>query len=333
MGIFSWRNKPKQKAASDGEMSFLDHLEELRWHLVRSLGVVLVIGIVVFIYRKPVMDDIIFGPYRTDFYTNKTLAKVTTYLDEVTAEWDDAEVEEPPANEEELLTAEEAAAADDGTPSKWVKGLGVKGDKPFQALSPYEQFLKSLTIAVVGGIIVGFPYIAWEIWRFIRPGLTSREIKKARGFVFFLSLLFFAGVSFGYWIISPLAVQFLASFEVSELVTNQWRFDEAVTMVVRLALAAGLLFELPLATYFLARIGILTSDFMRKHRKHAAVILLIVSAIITPPDWITQVLIFIPLAGLYEVSIWVAKRVEKNDEKDRLADKEKEDKDAKPEPA
>ena len=311
-------------------MSFLDHLEELRWHLFRSLGVVLVIGIGVFVFRFYVLDVIIFGPYRADFPTNELVSDAKEKLDGFMAELDG---EEPTAKSKEnetgsgTLTPEEAAAADEGKPSKWIKGLGLSGDKPFQVLSPYEQFLKSLTIAFVGGVIIGFPYIAWEIWRFIKPGLTGREVKKARGFVFFLSLLFFSGVSFGYWVISPLAAQFLASFQASELVTNQWRFDEAVTMVVRLCLAAGLLFELPLATFFLTRIGILSSDWMRKHRKHATVVLLIVSAIITPPDWITQVLIFIPLSLLYEVSIQVAKRVEKQLEKERLEDNNRIDSD------
>lgn len=289
----------------------MDHLEELRWHVLRSLGVVIVVSIVVFVFRVYVVDTIVFGPYKTNFITNQYLEKVTNYVTELTGETPDPV---------ETETEEEAIQPQKAEVTEWVRGLGSDGKAPFQALSPYEQFLRSITIALVGGVIVAFPYIAWEIWKFIKPGLTSKEVGKARGFVFFLSLLFFLGVSFGYFIISPLAVQFLANFQVSEMVTNQWRFAEAVTMIVRLALAAGLLFELPLLTYFLTRVGIISSDWMKKYRRHAAVVLLIVSAIITPPDWITQVLIFIPLAVLYEISIMVAKRVEKNEEKQRLED-------------
>jgi sec-independent protein translocase protein TatC len=160
---------------------------------------------------------------------------------------------------------------------------------------------------------LAFPYILWELWRFIKPALSKKEISYARGLVFFSSMLFFIGILFGYFFLSPLSIQFLGSYKVSELVSNEINLDSYVSFIATLTFATGIIFEMPILVYFLSKIGILGSKWMMKNRRYAVVVILVLAGILTPsPDIASMILMFIPLYGLYELSILVALGVEKN---------------------
>ena len=287
MGIISnfkkFRVKPAQNNgqnghAQEGEMSFLEHLEELRWHLLRSLAAILVFTVILFAYIEFITDEIIFYTFQPDFPLHRWLCSIRTSLC----------FEEMPV---EFITTK-----------------------------PYEQFIKSITISFLGGFILSFPYFIWEVWRFIKPGLHSHERKYLRGTVFFSSLLFFSGVLFAYYIIVPFAAQFLANYQISSQVENKWTFHAVIGMVSRLVLAGGIMFELPIVVYFLSKVGIITPQSMKQYRRHAVVVLLILSAVITPPDVTSQVLIFIPLMLLYQLSIWISAVVNRRREKELAED-------------
>ena len=261
-------------------MTFLDHLEELRWHLIRSFAAIVIIGIAIFIYRKWVVDEVILGLLGAEFPTNQLLCFLRGLDSEACAK----------AVEASLI-----------------------------ALSPQEQFLKTIEISLVGGFIVAFPYVLWEFWRFIKPGLHKHEARAVRGNVAVMSILFFIGVSFGYYIISPFSIQFFSSFTISDGIENTWRIGKVISLVMQIVLGAGIIFEMPILMYYLAKMGIITPDILKAYRRHAIVILLLMAAVITPPDIMSQVLIFIPLFLLYEVSVRIVKRVHKKREKELAA--------------
>ena len=177
------------------------------------------------------------------------------------------------------------------------------------------QFSTHITTSIFAGFVLAFPYVFWELWRFIRPALHANEIKMARGIVFFSSVLFLFGILFGYYIIAPLSVNFLGSYQVSSVVSNQISLTSFMTTVTTVSFANGIIFELPILVYFLTKIGLLTPSFMRIYRRHAMVLILVLSAIITPPDITSQILVSLPLIVLYEISISISKRVIKNQEK------------------
>ena len=257
-------------------MSFLDHLEALRWHLVRAVSVVMILAIVLFFMKELVFDTILFGPKKTDFITYKILCSLSHFL----------------GKGDEMCVA----------------------DIPFSLINTdlAGQFTMHMWVAFVGGLIIGIPYVLWEIWRFIRPALTEKERGKTQGFVFFSTVLFLSGVLFSYFVIVPLSVLFLGSYQVSAEVKNMVSIDSYISAVTTLTLVTGLVFELPIIVYFFTRFGILTPDFMKKYRKHAVVVILIVGAVITPsPDITSQLLVSIPLYILYEASIFVSKYVVK----------------------
>ncbi|MEM7368913.1 MAG: twin-arginine translocase subunit TatC [Bacteroidota bacterium] len=257
----------KEKTGEEKEMSFLEHLEELRWHLMRSIIAILLVGIVLFINIQWFIADVVLAPMQSDFPTNEILSR--------------------------------------------LRGLDVAESIQVMiiAITPYEQFLRALTVSAIGGFIFSFPYIIWEIWRFIKPGLHNNEKKGLRGNVVVMSLLFFIGISFSYFIITPFALQFFSTFQIMEGVENQWRIGNIIAMITQIAIAGGLIFEMPIIVYYLSKIGLLTPEIMKAYRRHAIVVLLILAAIITPPDWITQILIFIPLTLLYETSIRISAMV------------------------
>lgn len=257
----------------DSEMSFLDHLEELRWHLVRSIVAILVCAIVVFMAKNFVFKEVIFGPRYEDFPTYRFLCGLSDFL-----------CLEPPLFN--LITRE----------------LG-------------EQFIVHMKVSFILGLIISFPYIFWEIWRFIKPGLYEKEQKAARGIVFVCSFLFFLGVAFGYYIISPFAITFLAGYEIEGAIASP-TLASYVNYMTMFTLPTGLVFELPIVVYFFSKIGLLTPDFMKAYRRQAFVLILILASIITPPDVMTQLLISVPLYFLYEISIYISKRVVKNLEKE-----------------
>ena len=257
------------------EMSFMDHLEALRWHLVRSAIAICVLGVGLFFMKELVFDTIILGPKHTDFWTYRMLCKIGKLVG---------------AEQEMCITK-----------------------IPFTLINTdlSGQFTMHMWIAFVGGLIVAFPYVLWEIWLFIKPALSENERSKTRGFVFFASILFMTGVLFSYYMIVPMTINFLGSYQISTEIANTITMDSYISTVTTLTLATGLVFELPIIIYFLTRFGIVSPAFMRKHRRHAIVVILIVGAVITPsPDVSSQLMVSIPLYVLFEISIFVSMYVE-----------------------
>jgi sec-independent protein translocase protein TatC len=257
------------------EMTFIEHLEELRWHLIRSVGAILVFAITAFIFIKQIFRDVILAPAHEDFWTYRQLCKladVTGYAD------------------------------------LCVKKL----DFQLQALGMADQFTMSLTSSLIIGLCFAFPYAFWELWRFIQPGLKRTEQKAARGAVFYVSFLFLTGLAFGYFIVTPLAINFLANYTISDDIKNQFDITSYIGVVITLALGCALMFQMPIVAFVLSKVGILSPKFMRTFRKHAWIAILVVAGIITPsPDVYSQILVALPLMGLYEVSILVSRSVER----------------------
>jgi sec-independent protein translocase protein TatC len=271
----------------EGEMTFLQHLEELRWHIIRSLMAVVAGAIIAFIFKNIIFDHIILAPNSPGFITNRLLCRLADIVN--------------------------------------VPVLCINQD-PVELISikMSGQFTTHINISLVAGLIIAFPYVFWEFWSFFRPALYEKERKYARGAVASASLLFLTGVLFGYFIISPLSINFLGSYRVSDLVTNQINISSYIGSVTSVALSAGVTFELPIVVFFLARIGVITPDFMRRYRKHAIVLVLVLAAVITPPDIFSLILVAIPLLLLYEVSIFIAARVVRKREKTDAAEAEAE---------
>ena len=264
--------KNKQKS-SDDEMTFFEHIDALRPHLVRGAVVTILLVLVVFLAKGFIIDTILFGPQSTDFPTNRFLCYIGHKL-----------------GIEELCI----------------------GQLKFNMIntSMAGQFNLHMKVSMVGAIVLGVPYLLMEIWAFVRPALTPFERRKSRMFVFYVSLCFFAGLLFGYYLIAPLTINFFNGYHASKYITNMIDVNSYLSTVLGVSLASAAIFQLPLLIYFLARMEVISSSFMKKYRKHAIVLLLVFSAIITPPDLFSQVLVALPLYGLYEFSIWLAKRVE-----------------------
>jgi sec-independent protein translocase protein TatC len=261
--------------SNEKEMSFLDHLEELRWHVMRSLTVIIVFMIVAFVFAKWIFTNIVFAPAHHEFITFRWLCDLSHSL-----------------------------------------GLNDSlcvGDFPFnvQSRQMTGQFMMQLTASFVVGLIMGFPYLCWELWKFIRPGLHNREQKKSRGIVVVVSFLFFIGIAFGYFIVTPMTIYFLSTYSISDVIVNEFDITSYVSTVVSLVFGSGALFQLPVVIYFLTKIGLITPHFLRKYRKHSVVIILIIAAIVTPPDPFSQTIIAIPLYLLFEFSIFISSRVYK----------------------
>jgi sec-independent protein translocase protein TatC len=261
------------------EMSFLGHLEELRWHLVRSSMAILLVAIVAFIFQKTVFDSFLIAHLKPDFITYEVLCKLFASI---------------------------------GVESGFCN---VDFPQKLQALELTQQFMSSIWISFVLGVIVSFPYILWEMWRFIAPGLHENERKRSRGFLLIASLLFFIGVFFSYYVIAPMSVSFFYGYQISDMIVNNFTMNSYISLITNTLLGVSLIFELPVLIYFLAKIGLVTPEFLRKYRKHAFVLVLILAAIITPPDVGTQIIVSIPIVILYEVSIYIASIVVKKQEK------------------
>jgi sec-independent protein translocase protein TatC len=276
----------KQLIGEEQEMSFLDHLEVLRWHIVRSLIAVVITSSFAFVYKNIVFDVVLFGPKKADFITYRILCKLSNKMSEL-------------------------------LPSLFPDGSICIGQNlpDLTNLTMAGQFSAHILISLIAGFVVAFPYILWEVWRFIGPGLSQGERKNARGFVFFASMLFMLGVSFGYFMISPLSVNFLMNYQVSDLVVNNPTLSTYNTLVTTIVLACGAVFELPILVYFLTKLGLLTPEILRAFRKHAFVGALVLSAVITPPDVFSQIFVSIPVMILYEVSIRISGMVVKKQAK------------------
>jgi len=260
-----------QQEQGEKEMSFLDHLEELRWHLIRAVIAIIVVSIALFIFKDFVFDHVVYGPRQESFLTYKVFCNISHAI-----------------------------------------GMGDKlCMKPIefvvQGLELGENFIMHIKITFILGFIVAFPYIFWEIWRFLKPGLYTEEVNATRGIVFVCSILFGMGVLFGYYIITPFAMNFLAGYDLGTAedvkITKLSSYINYLTMFI---LPAGVIFELPMVVLLLTKLGLLTPQLMKTYRKHAIVGILILASIITPPDVVTQFLIGIPLYILYEISISVS---------------------------
>ncbi len=256
------------------EMSFTDHIEELRWHIVRALIAIIVVSVVVFFNIETIFDRVILGPAHPEFVSYK---------------W--------------FCTAGRAI----GTEALCMDKLNLQ----FQNTELSGQFMMSFTTSFMIGFIVAFPYVFWEFWRFIKPALHETEVKQARGIVFWSSTLFFLGVLFSYYVIAPFTINFFANYQLSPQFQNIITMANYYETMTDLIMGMGLVFELPVVVYFLARVGILTPELMRKQRRFAIVIILVLAAVITPPDWFSIWLVAIPLLFLYELAIGIAARVSK----------------------
>ena len=261
------------------EMSFLDHLEELRWHLIRSVIAILIVAIVAFIFKDFIFDVLLFGPKQKDFITYRWFCSISQTLGQGNSFCID--------------------------------------ELPFriQSRTMAGQFSAHLWTSILAGFILAFPYIIFEFWKFISPGLYEKERKNARGFIFIASMLFFIGVLFGYYIVTPLSINFLGNYSVSSEIFNDFDLSSYIGLLRASVLASGIIFELPIIIYFLTRVGIVTPQFLRKNRKISLVLVLSLSAIITPPDIASQIIVSIPILILYEASIIIAKIVTKNQNK------------------
>jgi len=264
-----------KKKTPGAEMSFLDHLEELRWLLVRSSIAIMIGGCVAFAFSEFIFDEIIFAPKRGDFITYRIFCEL--------------------ANKYDL-----------------DKSFCIQ-ELPFeiQSRSMDGQFSTDIWTAITAGFILAFPFILWEFWKFISPALYDKEKKYAVWFIITTSLLFFIGVIFGHYLITPLSLNFLGNYRISAMVKNDIDLDSYLSLVKTTAISCGLVFELPIVMYFLAKIGLVSASFLRKYRRYAYVIILIIAAIVTPPDVVSQMIVTIPLVILYETSIFIAARMDR----------------------
>ena len=257
------------------ELSFLGHLEELRWRLVRSSVVIILTAIVLFYYTDPIVNNVYISMSKTSFPTYKFFCFISSKLG--------------------------------------LSDILCANDIPIQiqSIEMTKQFSTNMYFALIGGLIVSFPFTFYQIWSFIKPGLKNNEAKATRWIVFNASILFFTGILFGYFLISPLCVQFFGGYKLTAQIQNNFTISSYMSMITTSTFLTGLLFELPVIMYLLAKIGILGADVLKKYRKHALVGVLILSAIITPPDVISQLLVTFPIYSLYELGILVVKSVEK----------------------
>lgn len=268
------------------EMSFFEHLEALRWHLIRAAAVILLITIFAFALFHTIFYSIIMAPTRADFWTYRMMCSMGDFFHSL-------------------------------IPSLDAKGFCV-GDIKFDLINTElaGQFNLQLNTSIMIGLILGVPYLLYEVWKFIRPALHDKERRAASGFVFYSSSLFMLGVLFGYYVVTPLSVRFFATYSVSDSIKNMFQVDSFISSETMLTLLAGLVFQLPIVVYILSSLGILTPKFMRDKRRYAVILILILAAIITPsPDALTMIVVALPLYLLFEFSITVSAVVERRRKK------------------
>ncbi len=271
MSLFSKISDSEPKA----EMSFFDHIDELRKHLFRSVIAIVIGAIIMGVYHKFIIRNILMGPVHPDFITYTYLCKLGKFLG---------------MGNDLCLTA-----------------IHIR----MQSNAVAGQFNVFLNVILIGGFILAFPYVFWQFWKFVKPALKTNELKGTRGVIFWVSLLFFIGVLFGYYIVAPYTINFFANFSIDESIENFWTIASYFNTMVPLILGSGIAFQLPLVLYFLAKIGVVSSGFLRKYRRHAVIIIVIATSIITPPDMLSTIICSIPLVLLYEISIFLCVRVEK----------------------
>ena len=272
--IHSNRKGNKPSAGKQEEMSFWDHLSELRWRLIRSVVVVIALGVVAMVNSDFVFDQIILAPLHPDFITTRLLCAFGHWV-----------------NTPQLCL---------DNSSLHLINITMSG-----------QFMTHMYISLMAGLVVGFPYITWELWKFIKPALHENERRFSSGVVVIISGLFLLGAAFSYYLLVPLTINFLGTYQVSGSVENQVALSSYISTVASLTFSVGLVFELPVLVYVLARLGIVTAKLMRSFRKVMFIIILVVAGIITPPDIFSQIMVTLPLVGLYEIGIMIAARVDK----------------------
>ena len=271
----------KRKKNTSDEMSFIDHLEELRWHLIRSVIAIGICAIGFFVFVRDIVDKILLAPTQPGFITYKWFCDIS-----------------------------HAIGLGDAICMEGVKAS-------FLSTQLTSQFISSFTISFVGGFVVAFPYIFWEFWRFIKPALSDKERRNTGGVIFWVSLLFFGGVAFGYYILTPFMVNFYFSYSLSPLIEIKPTFADYLENLIYTTVGIGVLFQMPLLVMILAKIGIVTGRFLRKYRRHAFVIIIIAAAIITPStDPFSLVIVAFPLYLLFEASIILATRINKRQDKE-----------------
>ena len=269
---------PKKAESKEGEMSFWDHLRDLRGHIIRSLIAIVIFAIVAFLNKNFIFNHIILAPKEADFITNQLLCRLGTLI-----------------NIDYFCVSEFSLS---------LINISMAG-----------QFMTHMYISFMAGVVVAAPYIIYEFWKFVEPALYDHEKKNSGSTVIICSLLFLTGVVFSYYLIVPLALNFFGTYQVSTEVSNQISLSSYISTVVSVTISVGVVFELPVIIFFLTKAGLISIEFLKKNRKYMLVIVLILSAIITPPDVFSQVLVTLPLMILYEFSILMAKRAIKKDQK------------------
>lgn len=254
-------------------MSFLGHLEELRWRLVKATALILILAVIAFIFVEDLMDHVLLALSHKEFITYQVFNEIVTWL-----------------------------GISDGSYANDIK-------INFQSITVTGQFGTHIYMSIISGVIVAFPFLFHQIWSFIKPGLREKEMRYARGIVLYGSALFLLGVSFGYFVVSPLCVQFFGNYQMHELIQNNFTINSYLSTITSATFASGLFFQLPIVIFILSKIGVVSPNTLKRYRKHALVGILILSAIITPPDIISQVLVSIPIMILYEIGILISKRV------------------------
>jgi sec-independent protein translocase protein TatC len=258
----------------EAQMTFLEHLEELRWHIIRSLIAIAIGATISFVYGTYIFDKVLLGPTQPDFWTFRKICDLSQLI----------------YNTDKICVDQMEFV---------IKTMKVQ-----------EQFFQHMMIAILGGFILALPYILFEIYRFVKPALKSKEKKYSGLAIAAASFLFFVGVLFGYFFLAPISINFLGNYTLSEVIQKEFTVTSVVSLISLLTVGSGLMFELPLVIYFLAKIGLVTAETLRSYRKVALVVILVISAIITPPDVASQILLAIPIMLLYEVGIFIAQRVQ-----------------------
>ncbi|MER2999649.1 twin-arginine translocase subunit TatC [Pontibacter populi] len=258
------------------EMSFVDHLEELRWHLIRAVASIFIFSVIAFLAKSFVFHDIILAPSRTDFLSYRVMCDLGNAL---------------------------------GMEAFCINELGFT----IQSRQMSGQFSMHMLVSLVIGLACAFPYAFWEIWRFVSPGLYDQERKSSRGAVFFVSLLFMMGLLFGYYVVSPISINFLAGYQVDPSIINEFDLNSYISTLTTLCLSCAFMFQMPVIVYFFTKAGLLSPEIMKLYRRHAIIVILVIGAIITPPDVISQLLISLPLMLLYEASIMVSRSIRNSD--------------------
>jgi len=282
----------EKHGSSDVEMTFFEHLEDLRPHLMRAFGALFLISIVAFVFKEFIIDTLLFAPQTPEFPTNRWLCGMGYTLNDW-MQWAGRLVGQEWSMDPEVLCINKANTAT-------IINNKLTG-----------QFNLHMKVAFATGLTLGIPYLLWEIWQFVKPALTDGELRGTRMFVLWVSLCFFTGLLFGYYVITPLSMHFFLNYNASASIQNYIDVSSYFSQVVGIPLGTGLIFQLPLLVYFLTRIGLITPAFLRRYRRHAIVLLAVVAAIITPPDLFSMILVMLPLYGLYELSIFLSSRTQK----------------------